>query len=114
MIGIGLGYTEFVMLPGGYDSYNVLVPKICSVKNSAGKSVLDQYLEQRGSVAFNANSGEFDLSIDATNSNQPCSQFAIHDELTIVKELYDSKDLSFFANAGIINNPGVSTSLIYH
>ena len=74
----------------------------------------NQYLEQRGSVAFNEKSGEFDLSIDATNSNQPCSQFAIHDELTIAKELYDSKDLSFFANAGIINNPGVSTSLTNH
>ena len=99
-----------IMLPGGYDSFNVLVPKTCTVENSEGKSVHDQYLEQRGPVAFDEKSGEFDLSIDATHSNQPCSRFAIHDELTVVKELYDSNDLTFFANAGIINNPGVSTS----
>lgn len=100
----------FVMLPGGYDSYNVLVPKTCSVTNSDGKTVSDQYLDQRGAVAFTA--GEFDLVIDATNSNQPCSQFAIHDELKVVKELYDANNLSFFANAGIINNQGVSTLLL--
>jgi len=103
----------FVMLPGGYDSFNVLVPKTCSVKNSEGKSVRDQYLEQRGSLAFNESAGEFDLAIDAEQSNQPCNQFAIHDELEIVKELYDTGDLAFFANAGIINNPGV-TKQNYH
>jgi hypothetical protein len=101
----------FVMLPGGYDSFNVLVPKTCSVTNQNGTTAHDQYLEQRRSVAFDETAGEFDLSINATDSNQPCSQFAIHDELIIVKELYDAKDLAFFANAGIINNQGVSASL---
>ena len=104
----------FVMLPGGYDSFNVLVPKTCSVTNPEGKTAHDQYLEQRGSVAFNETAGEFDLNIDAAGSNQPCSQFAIHDELTVVKELYDANDLAFFANAGIINNQGVSSSSRLH
>merc|ERR1712127_1129661 len=103
----------FVMLPGGYDSYNVLVPKTCSVTNSDGKTVSDQYIDQRGAVAFKERAGEFDLVIDATNSNQPCSQFAIHDELKVVKELYDANNLSFFANAGIINNQGM-TKHNYH
>eukprot|EP00536_Pseudo-nitzschia_multiseries_P010764 jgi/Psemu1/204058/e_gw1.338.42.1 len=103
----------FVMLPGGYDSFNVLVPKTCSATNSEGKSVHDQYLEQRGPLAFKESAGEFDLTIDATASNQPCSQFAIHDELEVVKELYDAGDLAFFANAGIINNPGM-TKHNYH
>lgn len=100
----------FVMLPGGYDSFNVLVPKTCNATNSEGKTVREQYLEERGSVAFNERLREFDLDIDATDSNQPCSEFAIHDELKIVKELYDDKDLAFFANAGVINNQGVSCS----
>jgi len=103
----------FVMLPGGYDSFNVLVPKTCNATNSESKTVREQYLEQRGSVAFNERLGEFDLDIDATDSNQPCSHFAIHDELKIVKELYDDKDLAFFANAGVINNQGM-TKHNYH
>lgn len=108
---IGYKAVVFVTLLGGYDSFNVLVPKECEVTNTEGKTVRDQYLEQRGSVAFNEADGEFDLDINATDSNQPCSRFAIHDELQIVKDLYDAGDLAFFANAGVINNAGVSTSL---
>ena len=74
--------------------------------NQDGKTVRDQYLEQRGSLAFEERAGEFDLIINATD--QPCHQFSVHDELKIVKKLYDANDLAFFANAGIINNPGVS------
>jgi len=98
----------FVMLPGGYDSFNVLVPKTCAMMNSDGKTVRDQYLEQRGAIAFDETSGEFDLNIDARESNQPCSQFAVHDELKIVKELYDTNELAFIANAGIINSRGMT------
>ncbi len=100
-----------VMLPGGYDSFNVLVPKECEVTGLDGKTVRDQYVQQRGAVGFNEGAGEFDLDIDATGSNQPCSRFAVHDELKIVKDLYDTGDLAFFANAGIINNPGVSSPM---
>lgn len=100
-----------VMLPGGYDSFNVLVPKECEVVGMDGKTVRDQYKEQRGAVGFDEEAGEFDLGIDATGSNQPCSRFAVHDELKIVKDLYDTGDLAFFANAGIINNPGVSSQM---
>ena len=95
-----------VVLKGGYDSFNVLVPKSCKTMNQDGKTVRDQYLEQRGSLAFEERAGEFDLIINATD--QPCHQFSVHDELKIVKKLYDANDLAFFANAGIINNPGVS------
>ena len=100
-----------VMLPGGYDSFNVLVPKECETANQEGKTVRDQYLQQRGAVGFDEGAGEFDLDIDATGSNQPCSRFAVHDELKIVKDLYDAGDLAFFANAGIINNSGVSSQM---
>lgn len=99
-----------IMLPGGYDSFNVLVPKTCNATNPDGKTVYDQYLEQRGSVSFDEMAGEFKLVIDANESNQPCSEFAIHDGLTIAKELYDDSNLAFITNVGIINNGGVSTS----
>jgi hypothetical protein len=94
----------FVALPGGYDSYNVLVPKTCNVTNSQGQTLHEQYVDQRGSLAFG--SSEYDLVIGATN--QPCSHFAIHDELKVFKDLYDSGDLSFLANIGVIDQLGVS------
>lgn len=100
----------FVMLPGGYDSYNVLVPETCTGTNPSGQTVDQQYVEQRGTLALNAADGEFNLTIDATGQNQPCSQFAVHDELKIAKELYDAGHLSFLANVGVINQQGVSVA----
>ena len=96
----------YVMLPGGMDSFNMLAPHTCSGTNAAGKNLRDQYDEERGVLAFNGNQGERRLTIQA--SNQPCEEFAIHDELEIVKDLYDDGDLVFFANAGVINRHGMT------
>ena len=98
----------YVMLSGGYDSYNMLVPQDCNGTNAAGQNVRDQYDEQRGVMAFGEGNGERDLTIVA--SNQPCKSFAIHDELKIVKELYDDGHLLFFANTGVINSNGMTKS----
>jgi hypothetical protein len=59
-------------------------------------------------VAFDRQAGEFDVTIDSTSSKQPCSSFAVHDELDFVKELYDSKDLVWIANAGVVNQNGMN------
>jgi hypothetical protein len=91
----------FVMLAGGYDSHNILMPKVCSGTNSDGTTLDEQYTKQRGHLASKTG-----LSIDA--SNQPCSTFAVHDNLEVFKELYDSGDLAFLANVGVINQQGVS------
>lgn len=108
--GIPYKAVIFVMLPGGYDSYNVLVPKTCAGTNPSGQTVDAQYLEQRGKLALTAAARELGLTINVTDQNQPCSQFAIHDELKIVKKLYDAGDLSFLANVGVINQGGVSAA----
>jgi hypothetical protein len=110
--GIPYKAVVFVMLPGGYDSYNVLVPKTCTGANPSGQTVDEQYLEQRGKLALTTAAGELSLTINATDGNQPCSSFAVHDELKIVKELYDAGDLSFLANVGVINQQGVSAELL--
>lgn len=52
-----------VMLTGGLDSYNVLVPESCSGTNSEGTTVDIQYLQERGALAFDRSNGEFDLKI---------------------------------------------------
>lgn len=96
----------YLNLAGGADSYNILVPDICTGKNADGVLVSQQYLDHRGTVAYNRNDpthgNEFRVSISAS-PGQPCSQFAIHDELAFVKELYDAGDLLFVANAGVVN-----------
>jgi len=97
----------YAMLPGGVDSYNVLVPEDCTKTNKRGQTVREQYDKARGSLAFD--DSERVLKIDAgNNTSQPCTAFAIHDELTVVKELYDRGELVFFANAGMINEEGMS------
>ena len=91
-----------VVLSGGLDSFNVLVPESCTGTNKDGTTVDDQYLEARGALAFDRSKGEFDLTI-SPNTEQPCERFAIHEELPYIKELYDEKDLLFFANVGVVN-----------
>ena len=64
------------------DSFNLLVPQKCNGKNSDGVSVDQQYND--------------------TQWGQPCSVFAIHGEMSLLKELYDAGDLIFFANTGVL------------
>lgn len=45
------------------------------------------------------------LEIEANNPNQPCSSFGIHEELPVLKELYDDGKLVFIANAGLLAKP---------
>jgi hypothetical protein len=104
----------FVMLSGGMDSYNVLVPESCSGTNAAGQSVYDQYVEQRGVLALDKTKGEMDLTIDPNNSQQPCERFALHPELKYMKSLYDEGDLIFFANTGVVNEGDMNPHNYYH
>ena len=102
----------YVMLSGGYDSYNMLVPDTCSGVNAAGTNIRDQYDSERGVLAF-AEGAERNLTIDATGQDQPCDTFVVHDELEIIKELYDNNELIFFANTGVINNNGMTKKNYY-
>ena len=90
-----------VFLEGGYDSFNLLVPLVCEGRNAVGTFVNEQYDSERGELAFTE--VERYLTIKSVGS-QPCSEFAIHDEMTILKELYDDGDLLFVAGMGVIDN----------
>lgn len=102
----------YLNLAGGADSYNMLVPDVCTGTNAEGVTVSDQYLEHRGSMAFirtnNVNTDEFRITIDATG--QPCSRFALHDELEFVQELYNDQDLLWVAGVGVVNQGGMTKS----
>ena len=90
-----------VMLRGGYDSYNLIVPRTCSGTNSANQNIVDQYDRERGPIRVEPE--ERNLIIDATGSGQPCETFAIHERMPIVQELYNNDNLCFFMNTGLLN-----------
>ena len=101
----------YVMLEGGYDSFNMLVPNVCSGRNRAAVRVHDQYKSERGDVGFTDDERTLTIDVDPLLYfpwNQPCSEFALHDELSLLKELYDDRDLIFLANAGVVGNAGMN------
>ena len=92
-----------VMLPGGADTYNMIVPHTCTGTNRAGHTVREQYDNERATIRIKES--ERELFIDAPGADQPCSQFALHSRLPILRELFNAGDLSFFMNAGVLNQP---------
>lgn len=92
----------YILLTGGYDSWNTLIPAQCTATNAAGKTVLDQYLFERTTIAMTEEERSQRV-IDA--AGQACEQFAVHPQLEILERLYDSGDLAFFANAGQLDAP---------
>ena len=81
-----------VFLNGGADSFNMLVPMNCPL--------YDEYRDVRQLVALDPATLH---KINATD--QPCSEFGIHPELDVFKELYDSNELAFAANVGSLVEP---------
>lgn len=88
-----------LMLDGGLDSFNVLVPHVCSGKNAAGTTVDKQYMSERDYLAVD--NTERSLLISA--SNQPCQTFALHKRLKLFQTLYKDGDLAFVANMGVLD-----------
>jgi hypothetical protein len=97
----GYKAVVYVVLSGGVDSFNMLVPHTCSSTNEGGQTPREQYNAVRTTLAFT--DAERTRIIDA--SGQPCKQFAIHPSLGIAERLYKGGDLAFFANAGVVNAP---------
>ena len=104
----GYKAVVYVLLSGGADSYNMLVPHTCSSTNKSGQTLREQYTAERTTVAFT--DAERTRIIDAIG--QPCEQFAVHQNLEIVERLYKGGDLAFFANAGVLNNPVTKANYI--
>lgn len=98
--GSGAPYKAvvFVMFGGGCDSYNMLVPHTCTIENDANETLYDEYVGIRDVVA---------LAVEDLNelngtliTNQACETFGTHPQLKTVQEMFDERDLLFFANAG--------------
>ena len=84
--------TVMLFLNGGADSFNMLVPMNCPL--------YDEYHEVRGNVALDPT-----VLHQIQAANQACSDFGIHPELDVFKELYDSGELAFATNVGSLVEP---------
>ena len=89
----------YLMLAGGCDSFNMIIPHTCSNSN-----IVQQYKNIRGTAAVTGS----DLTINA--DDQVCEKFSIHPNLPIVQELYNEEDLLFFVNTGVLTFPTNKTN----
>lgn len=90
-----------LQLPGGWDSFNILIPDVCSGKNAAGDKVNDQFRKVRGILAKDIYKSAYPIS--PKGNRQPCSKFVIHKSIPILSDLYDEGSLVFLPNAGVLN-----------
>jgi len=89
----------YVMLQGGCDSFNVLVP--LDDCGSHG-DVFESYRIVRGSVALEKS---YLKPISANGSGQVCNTFGVHPSLPTLHSLYQSGDAAFIANMGPLVEP---------
>jgi len=82
-----------IMLNGGCDSWNMLVPYSCT----KGKDLFEEYTFIRQAVAIPRQGL---LPINATN--QVCETFGIHANLPVIRDMYNDGDLLFFTNTGVL------------
>jgi len=88
----------FLLLAGGVDSYNMLIPSCEPLKTA--------YKTKRGILALEDNELSENINIPPKN-NQPCSKFALHHKLPILNKKFKEKELLFFANIGAMDRLGV-------
>ena len=62
-------------------------------------TMFDEYTKVRGDIALAKNTLH---TIDTSSSAQVCDTFGLHQNLPFIKSLYDSQDLAFFANLGVL------------
>merc|ERR1712157_375265 len=98
----------FLLLAGGMDSYNMLVPQCEPYKSN--------YKAKRGIIALNDDElSTTTISVPSEN-NQPCSEFAIHHKLPVLNQMYNQEKLLFLANTGSMdkkmNNTNYKTSTL--
>jgi len=86
----------FLMLQGGADSYNMLVPH-SGCEERVNKDMYEEYREVRQHLALDKDEL---LQIDANSAEQPCSRFGLHPQLPTLQNLYNEESAIFMANVG--------------
>lgn len=84
-----------ILLAGGCDTHNVLIPTESTAYN--------EYAASRGDLALDINANPDEI-IDL-NYNNTGQTFGVHAGMTGVRDMFDNGDLSFIANIGTLIEP---------
>jgi uncharacterized protein (DUF1501 family) len=87
-----------VFLEGGADSFNMLIPHSGCVRD-----LYAEYAEVRSNIALPL-SQILPMELHEDNT-QPCTTFATHPALSMVKTLWDAGQASWYANIGTLVEP---------
>ena len=91
-----------LMLSGGVDSYNMLMPH----SECSPHDLRADYDQIRGTDTNNGGQAlPLSQVLSVTAANQPCNKFGIHGKLPFLKERYDAGDAAFLANTGALIEP---------
>eukprot|EP00040_Diaphanoeca_grandis_P028845 m.167802 g.167802 ORF g.167802 m.167802 type:complete len:2710 (-) comp31477_c0_seq1:197-8326(-) len=104
-----------ILLEGGADSWNMLVPHSkCSEPSDANDpastrvphDLYAEYVATRGVDAALAQSALLQVDIPSTNAvPQPCETFGLHPSLQYLQQAYAAKQATLFANMGAMAEP---------
>ena len=86
-----------IMMLGGADSWNLLVP----LSGCASGNQYQEYLEARGATHSLPVANL--TAISAAASDQDCNTFGVNKDLGYLAELYNDGDAIFFPNTGILS-----------
>ena len=92
-----------LFMDGGCDSYNMLIP-YCTTTASPAVDMYAHYESVRGDVRIERATLN-PHQISTTSGTHPCNNFAVHPDLSFVREMYSQGDASFVANVGSLIEP---------
>jgi len=95
-----------VLLKGGCDSFNLLVPH----SKCGGKNLYFEYKKARGSIAI---AKKTLLKIDASTSTQQCKMFGLHPSLPVLQSLYNEGEALFLAGVGVLSKPVTKDNYLF-
>ena len=94
-----------LVMDGGCDSFNLLMPHgNCTInsKNPTGKDMYEEYRSVRSNVALDHSQM---IQVEAQAGSQPCDTMGVHYKLPTVASLYKDGQLAFVANIGNLIEP---------
>jgi len=91
---------------GGMDSHTTLVPREgCRSHPETGVPLDQQYIDYRAEISqmpFEVRSTYLPIE---TEKEQACEVFGVHPSMTDLRDVYQEKELAFFANVGALVEP---------
>jgi len=89
-----------VLVSGGADSFNLLVPHTCNEHD-----LYTEYAQLRGGSNAIAKESLLEINVSADSDPQPCTSFGLHPSLTFLHSTFEAGDAVAFSNVGGMVEP---------